>query len=78
MVKYEAISKDDGVDVESTWDGSGKGIIDECVAIVKAMIDDSKVHGDDLKFVMTAALGTVIVSNIKEDLKEDKERGSYA
>lgn len=78
MVKYEAISKDDGVDVESTWDGSGKDIIDECVAIVKAMIDSAKEHDEDLKFVMTAALGTVIVSNIKEDLKDDKERGNYA
>ena len=78
MVKYEAISKDDGVDVESTWDGNAKDIIDECVAVVKAMIDSAKEHGDDLKFVMTAALGAVIVGNIKEDLKEDGERGSYA
>lgn len=78
MVKYEAISKDDGVDVESTWDGNAKDIIDECVAVVKAMIDSAKEHGDDLKFVMTAALGAVIVSNIKEDLKEDGERGTYA
>lgn len=78
MVKYEAISKDDGVDVESTWDGNGRDIIDECVAIVKAMIDSAKEHGDDLKFVMTAALGAVIVGNIKEDLKEDEERGNYA
>lgn len=78
MVKYEAISKDDGVDVESTWDGNGRDIIDECVAIVKAMIDSATEHGEDLRFVMTAALGAVIVSNIKEDLKEDEERGNYA
>ena len=78
MVKYEAISSGDGVNVNSEWDGNGQEIIDECVAIVRAMIDSAKADGDDLKFVMTAALGAVIVSNIKEDLEEDEERGNYA
>lgn len=78
MVKYEAISKDDGVDVESTWDGNGRDIIDECVAIVKAMIDDAKRNDEDLKVVMTAALGAVIVSNIKDDLEFDERGGNYA
>lgn len=78
MVEYEAISNGDGVDVNSEWDGNGRDIVDECVAIVKAMIDSATEHGEDLRFVMTAALGAVIVSNIKEDLKEDEERGNYA
>lgn len=78
MVKYEAISSGDGVNVNSEWDGNGQKIIDECVAIVRAMIDSAKADGDGLKFVMTAALDAVIVSNIKEDLEEDEERGNYA
>lgn len=74
MVKIEAISKEKGIEVKTHLDGEGINIVEESVAIVKALHNDFKEHNIEMLFVLE--LGAMLFGWIKGS--DDEEDGDYA
>lgn len=74
MVKIEAISKEKGVEVKTHLDGEGIDIVQESVAIVKALYNDFKENNIEMLYVLE--LGAMLFDWIRES--DEEEGGDYA